>query len=308
MKWQKLQILVVVIIAVNIVTAKKLNYKGLKNKQRIHNSSPIGIGDIPGVVFLKNFEKKPVEGGYVMTSSICTGTALDEHTVLTAAHCCCSDMQSAFPLEVHTSVIDTDKGGPDTRIFQTQSCIINSMYEKFGYCQADKTKQSGCGSSTSYDIAIIKMKEPINDPKVEFVELDFDPVPDQEMVTIAGYGRDENGDSGVLGRGNIETDTCTVLDQPIYGTKYNICYRTGPRNPQRSDSGDSGGPMFRGAGLAAPIDSFKQIGVNSGKLTMCLTKSTGEQHEECIGAYVAVKDHKYFIEGNMGVPFLESDF
>jgi hypothetical protein len=139
----------------------------------------------------------------------CSGTMLDEYTVLTAAHCVDSNPHR---ITVHSG----------------RQSVAAYSYTPHPSYSANTLK-----GIEAYDVAVIKTSMPLKGP---YASLVYGAVATGEQAIISGYGQDSDGNAGALRAVALEL---SYVDTDTIATRY---HRT--RNNGNTCFGDSGGPLF----------------------------------------------------------------
>lgn len=125
----------------------------------------------------------------LLSTGICTGCAVAEHTILTAAHC----------------VVQTDPSKLTLTLGNGQSLTAEEIKIHPNYRDSEDTK------NPSIDVALIRVKESIKDT----MPLQFDPLSQTDVseTILAGFGQDERGRIGVF-----KTGRATLYDRGFIWT------------------------------------------------------------------------------------------
>jgi len=163
-------------------------------------------------------------------SFFCTGTLISPDTVLTAGHC----LAGGGPVPSFT--FDRDTRGPVTTVAGA-SVIVHPMF--------DLNRNLAEGPSQYYDLAILKLAEPVTDvePMIVPSVAEAAGLTAGTMLTLVGYGQTVDGNpgsGGVLFQG----------DAPVIGSSASEL-QIGTPGAIQNCYGDSGGPAFvdLGSGL-----------------------------------------------------------
>ncbi len=142
----------------------------------------------------------------------CTGTVIDGHTVLSAAHCFANDDGT-----IDVASVEVQTG---TQIIDSQTFYVHPLYDPYSE------------QSESHDFSIIKLPEEADAtpfPMHFTADLQYD-----EILAISGYGLDSEGNSDVLKGGFMKVYTAEpsrIQARYLPGSGSNTC------------NGDSGGPV-----------------------------------------------------------------
>ncbi|MBX7139365.1 MAG: trypsin-like serine protease [Oligoflexia bacterium] len=165
---------------------------------------------------------------------LCTGTLVTSTSVISAAHC----FRGHF-----TPVINYGDQGA-ARTVSVKQVHIHPNFEL-------------TSASALNDVAVVELSRPITDLPTLPVLASSDPQPG-EIVSIFGYGTDENGqlEAGILQSGQMRI---TAINSDHIRADYNGV-------GSNTCTGDSGGPLIRGAGSQAAIAGI----TSTGSRTDCL--------------------------------------
>lgn len=169
---------------------------------------------------------------------VCTGTVVDRHVVLTAAHCFDSSVPNSQYQVCYASANLTNKN-----LRKCTRVKIRKIQNKFA--RRDVTGP--------FDIALLRTKNPIRSPRTQIAKVDF-----RERSTkgergghILGFGVTESGPSASIWDGRLRylpakhrpMAQCTKYKDQ----KYFQCARSSRKNGNGgSCSGDSGSPLVEG--------------------------------------------------------------
>jgi hypothetical protein len=218
-----------------IPTTHEHNLKVAKqghSKWRVMNGRDANMGQFPFVVSLDG----------------CTGSILDETTILTAVHCVCGGQSL-----VRAAILTKHETYDETQDRSVVSIIRNPQHE---------VDTNGiCLTSGAYDMAIIKLNRPLafnhNVRPIEKIHCGNTAPPPETPIINIGYGFSRDGGvTNILryGRNTLTSDVC--------GYSF-ICSKRDDKQGRVQNvvaPGDSGGPVVR----ELPDGKLEQIGVNSG--------------------------------------------
>jgi secreted trypsin-like serine protease len=140
------------------------------------------------------------------TTGFCTGTVIGTNSILTAGHCFAGGVKSATASKPDGTLL------PITQAFVHPAYSVNDQV-----------------NAIFNDVAIVKTNTPLNLPVLGL--LVSSQLSAGAIVSIYGFGVDENGNSGVLRAGTMELNTVTANHLiSVFDGLSNTC------------NGDSGGP------------------------------------------------------------------
>ena len=252
---------------------------GTANKQatsevKVTNGKKINEQDFPEVAFLTSY---PVtESGFV-SQGFCTGTFVNDHQMLTAAHC----VEGLDPQNPALYYLSKPEGSTKDLEYQPQAKALS-------FVQHPNYSMRLEGGINQFDMAVVDFPAGTA-PAVSQVTETKPKTGD--VLTIVGYGDNRNfatlsGEFEGSGSGikRIGTNQVAFLDADMIGF-----YGVTESNPElepgeysASGAGDSGGPLFidgklagitSGGGLAQTEDGYL-VGVS---LYVDLTSQSSEQ-------------------------------
>lgn len=191
-------------------------------------------------------------------STLCSGSIIGPKLILSAAHCMCgaARMKWAFPKTptIVNGVDFNNKRDVDQFVFTPESDTI---------CRQNQPSGNFVGG---HDLVLITVKQnfDINGNDITITKLS-DNRGHSTTITVAGYGQDENKESGTLLWGNIQT--LSACPSWITNGDRAICYDAST-NYQKTAPGDSGGPSFDA--------NYNVLGVTSGAMTIVRGRETIE--------------------------------
>ncbi|OUR98457.1 hypothetical protein A9Q84_03335 [Halobacteriovorax marinus] len=192
---------------------------------KIYGGDIVKSGQWPSVVAIAKLNS---DGG--LRESFCTGTLIDQSTVLTAAHCFSRNLS----YYKRKAVITRDNvDAKDPRISKIKAIILHPKYQ---------------GKDSSYDFALVKVESAFEISAEKIIapskKKTFEA---RDVVRIVGFGKRENGESGI----KFEAGTVIREDQHVEFT-------AGGKGKDTC-SGDSGGPVFQ----KNQKDIYEFVGVTS---------------------------------------------
>ncbi|MEK6863573.1 MAG: trypsin-like serine protease [Nanoarchaeota archaeon] len=133
----------------------------------------------------------PAIGGLIVGSGLCSATLIHEQMVLTAGHCISKPFYTRFIY----GVSDLKE-------------VINEQKMEFVHDAAATARYPGYNDGPAYwnDVGLVILKKRIKDAAILPImspELYEERLSVGNNVVIAGYGRDENDNSGVLKKANV---------------------------------------------------------------------------------------------------------
>ncbi|KAJ8907509.1 hypothetical protein NDN08_007620 [Rhodosorus marinus] len=204
----------------------------LSSSERVYKGADIkSIKEFPYLVGI--FLRRGKQVGYV-----CTGTVVDRHVVLTAAHC--------FDDSVPNSQYEVCYASANLANKNLRKCTR----VKTRKVQHNFAKQDATGP---FDIALLRTKNPIRSPRTQIAKVDFrvSSTKGERDGHLIGFGVTESGPSASIWDGRLRylpakhrpmAQCSKYKDQ-----KYFQCARSNRKNGKGgSCSGDSGSPLVEG--------------------------------------------------------------
>ncbi|XP_065357026.1 lectizyme-like [Calliphora vicina] len=249
-----MKLLIVFALTVASVSAANLDFiaQSVLPKGRILNGHEAAKAEAPYIVSLKG------------DTHFCAGSIIDEHWVLTAAHCLIYDS-----FEIVAGLHERDDES-NVQIRKVSGEDVQLIHDKF------------MGTVAPYDIGLIYIEEAFDlktlrdddSPTVAKINLPSGEYAPTDKATLYGWGRDKNGDT---------PNTLQTLDVDIIGyteckdafpielgsqvdSSSNICSFT-PNTIDGACNGDSGGPLVR-----CTSDGTELIGIVSWGFIPCTTE------------------------------------
>lgn len=250
----KMKLLIVLALVVASVSSANLDFiaQSVFPKGRIINGHEAAKAEAPYIVSLKS------------DTHFCAGSIIEEHWVLTAAHCLIYD---SFEVVAGLHERDNESNAQIRNVSSTDVQLIHEKYE---------------GSVAPYDIGLIYIAEAFDlktlgdgdSANVAAINLPSGEYAPTEKATLYGWGRDMYGDT---------PNTLQTLDVDIIGyteckdafpielgsrvdSSTNICSFT-PNTLDGACNGDSGGPLVR-----CTSDGAELIGIVSWGFIPCTTQ------------------------------------
>jgi len=195
------------------------------HSSKIYGGDKVENGKWPSVVA---FAK--VKSSGELKESFCTGTLIDTNTILTAAHCF---SRNPVYYKRSTVVSRDDVGTENPRTRKIENILIHPKY---------------IGKDSPFDFALVKVEKAFEISNDEIVtpskKINFSP---KAKVQLVGFGKRENGESGVKFEAKTFIRENQELEFIAGGKGKDTC------------SGDSGGPVFQ----KSKDEKFEFIGVTS---------------------------------------------
>jgi len=195
-------------------------------------------------------------------SSICSGVLLNETTILTAAHC----LYQATNLKVYAGMTDKIRQWRDQKPLEIASIHMASGYDN---------------ERLVHDLAIIKLRRPLNRRQVSFVVPFYGHVPTGTEALVSGWGVELDGQL----TSRVRSLNVRIYDDEAcikkFGNDYlNTTQLCAGSLEQDFCIGDSGGPLM--------IEKDKLIGIVSYTGSQCSDKKPS--------VYTKISAYRSFIE------------